>query len=239
MKTPGLRMSDGGFSLCLDGTESVHSRTVILANGVDWRRLSDRGLEPFIGRGVSYGSDMSQAQSVKGCAIFIVGGGNSAGQAAMFFSNYADRVTLLVRSQSLSTSMSQYLIDQIARSKNIMVETRTQVEGAGGNGYLEWVKTRQTDFAQKRRDGACLFIMIGAEPRTHWLPTTIARNREGYILTGERQAIWPLQREPLLLETSLPGVFAVGDVRCGSIKRVAAAVGEGSMAISQVHQHLG
>lgn len=234
-----LEPADGRFLLCLDDSERVQANAVILANGIDWRRMSDPGLEPFLGRGISYGSDMSQAQAVKGCPVFIVGGGNSAGQAAMFFSNYAARITLLVRGPSLNSSMSQYLIDQIARVRNIAVETGTEVKEAGGHGNLEWIDTLRSGGLPQRRPANSLFIMIGAEPRTQWLPSTIARNREGYVLTGNKNDDWLLSRDPLSLETSLPGVFAAGDVRCGSIKRVAAAVGEGSTAISLVHQYLG
>jgi thioredoxin reductase (NADPH) len=208
------------------------------------------GIDRFAGRGLYYGAARTEAQGLRGQRVHLVGGGNSAGQAAMLFASYADEVTLLVRGASLQASMSQYLIDQLATKANVRVQTRTEVVAAGGDGRLESLELADRDTGERSTvpsDG--LFVFIGAHAETGWLPPQVLRDERGYVCTGRDvlalmvegdpgAARWPLVRDPFLLETSLPGVFAAGDVRHGSIKRVASGVGEGSMAIAFVHQYL-
>jgi thioredoxin reductase (NADPH) len=229
-----------------DGTElSCHA--LLLAMGVQWRKLEVPGIDQLQGAGIYYGAGQTEAVSCRDEDVYIVGGANSAGQAAMFFSQYAGRVVMLVRGPSLSSTMSQYLIDQIQKTPNIQVEYGTQVTAVQGDDHLRSISIR-CDTTGEVRDvpASSLFIFIGAEPRTAWLEGLIERDSRGFILTGpdlvrdgkKRPKGWTLDREPGLLETSVPGVFAVGDVRHGSIKRVASGVGEGSVAIQFVHQYL-
>jgi thioredoxin reductase (NADPH) len=237
-----LTPTDGGYSLQLDGGEPISARAVILATGVGWRRLEVAGVDRLLGRGVLYGASRPEAINVIGKKVFIVGGGNSAGQAAMFFSNYAAEVKVLVRSEGLKLSMSQYLIGEIASKGNIEVVPFTQVISAEGEEHLERIVTRvqrpdgQTTVMSYEADA--LFVMIGADASTAWLPTELERDARGYICTGRDLSTWKLKREPFPLETSLPGVFCAGDVRHNSIKRVSSGVGEGSMAIAFIHQYL-
>ena len=239
--TTGLRRSGEGFVVSLsDGTE-VAGRAVIIATGASYRRLGVPELEALIGAGVFYGSAVSEAQAVQGQEVYVVGGANSAGQAAMHLSKYASRVTLLVRGRSLSTSMSEYLIKEIEAEQNIDVRFDTRVVGGGGEGRLEHlVLENSASGLTETVPASALFALIGAEPHTGWLPQVIERDRRGYVLTGQdllRDGQWPLGRPPLLMETSMPGVFAVGDVRLGSVKRVASAVGAGAIAIQSVHEY--
>jgi thioredoxin reductase (NADPH) len=222
-----------------DGSQ-VRSRAVIIATGVSYRRLGIAELESLVGAGVFYGASTIEAQAVAGKPVFVVGGGNSAGQAALHLAKYAERVTLLVRSQSLAASMSDYLTREIDTAANVHVRYRSEVAGAGGDGRLEHLLIRDRDSGQTESlPAAGLFILIGAEPFTGWLPGAIARDQWGFILTGPDAAPhWPLPRAPFPFETTTPGVFAVGDVRHGSVKRVASAVGEGSIAIRLVHDYL-
>ncbi|HET7231739.1 MAG TPA: FAD-dependent oxidoreductase [Longimicrobium sp.] len=243
----GLGVDNGVRWLELDGGQRVHTRAIVLSCGVVWRRLSAPGVDGLVGRGVYYGAARTEAQGTRGQRVFLVGGGNSAGQAALLFSGYADQVTLLVRGPSLAASMSQYLIDQLAARDNVRVETGCEVVEVEGDGHLQAivVVTRATG-ARERREADALFAFIGADAETAWLPPALVRDELGYVCTGRdvmdllavRQAEWPLARDPYLLETSIPGVFAAGDVRHGSIKRVASGVGEGSMSIAFVHQYL-
>jgi thioredoxin reductase (NADPH) len=222
-----------------DGT-AVTSRAVIISTGVSYRRLAVPELESVAGAGVFYGAAMAEAQAVAGKRAFVVGGGNSAGQAAMHLSRYARQVTLLIRSQSLAASMSRYLIRDIETAPNIDVRYRTEIVGAGGDGHLERLTLRHRDTGDNEAapaDG--LFVLIGAQPFTQWLPEAVRRDQWGFILTGPDAAeSGTSRRAPLLLETSTPGVFAAGDVRHGSVKRVASAVGDGSIAIRLVQEHL-
>lgn len=241
-RVTGLEQAGDDWRLHLQDGTPVQARSIILATGVDWRRLEARNVGRFIGHGVTYGADRSEAPFVSGKVIFIVGGGNSAGQAAMFFSSYAAQVTLLVRGDSLEKSMSQYLIDQLHTKANIAVELETEVVELTGERCLEAIVTHNggTDMFRDRSAYA-LFVMIGATAHTDWLPSTLARDKSGFLLTGRdlvRDHDWHLEREPMGLETSLPKIFAAGDVRHGSVKRVASGVGEGSTAISYVHQIL-
>jgi thioredoxin reductase (NADPH) len=227
----------------LDGGDVLRGRTIILACGVSWRQLSIPGFDQLVGKGISYGTGKSEAQNVHGLAVHLVGAGNSAGQAAMSFSEHAHTVTILCRGDGLEKSMSRYLIDQLATRPNISVLTRTQILAACGEASLEAIDVRNADTGEsKRLESGGLFIFIGADAETDWLPPEIALDpKGGFVLTGADAAAsgrWDRERDPYLLETSVPGIFACGDVRFSPVKRVAAAVGEGSMAIAFVHQYL-
>jgi thioredoxin reductase (NADPH) len=226
----------------LDGGEAIGTRTVILATGVSWRRLAIDGFDRLIGKGVYYGAARSDAGAANGLDLHLIGGGNSAGQAALYFANHARNVTLVVRGDSLEKSMSRYLIEQLRTKSNIAVLLRSQVTAALGESHLSAIDIRD-DADQTVRRAGCdgLFVFIGADAETEWAPEAIARDRRGYVLTGDdvlKAGRWSGPRDPYLLETSVPGVFACGDVRMSPVKRVASAVGEGSMAIAFVHQYL-
>jgi thioredoxin reductase (NADPH) len=245
-ETVGLRV-DGPYRLVklADGSE-ISCHTLLIATGVQWRSLDVPGMERLQGAGVYYGAGQAEAISCKGEDVYIVGGANSAGQAAMNFSKYARSVVMLVRGNSLAASMSKYLIDQIKETPNIQVQFRSRVGEVHGESRLEAISIHCGDSGQIDRVAAsALFIFIGAMPRTDWLAGIIERDERGFILTGpeleredRRPKGWPLDRDPSLLETNVPGVFAVGDVRHGSVKRVASGVGEGSIAIQFIHQYL-
>jgi thioredoxin reductase (NADPH) len=225
-----------------DGGQSVSARAVVLATGVDWRRLQAKGEDRLLGHGIFYGAARHEATNVVGKKVFIVGGGNSAGQAAMFLSSYAAEVKVLVRGEGLKLSMSQYLIDQIASKANIKVLPRTQVISVEGENFLERIEVCVDAPIETENirfyEADALFVMIGADASTSWLPEDLERDPRGYICTGRDLTTWKLDRHPFPLETSLPGVFAAGDVRHNSIKRVSSGVGEGSMAIAFIHQYL-
>jgi thioredoxin reductase (NADPH) len=237
-----LTRSSEGYVCELDGGQSVSTRAVVLATGVDWRRLQAKGEDHLLGRGIFYGAARQEAANVIGKKVFIVGGGNSAGQAAIFLSSYAAEVKILIRGEGLKLSMSQYLIDQIASKSNIEVLPFTQVISADGENHLERIEVRvqapQGTETILGRDADALFVMIGADASTSWLPDNLERDSRGYICTGRDLTTWKLDRHPFPLETSLPGVFSAGDVRHNSIKRVSSGVGEGSMAIAFIHQYL-
>ncbi|MGD0360784.1 MAG: FAD-dependent oxidoreductase [Bryobacteraceae bacterium] len=228
-----------------DGSE-ISAEALLIATGVQWRKLDVPGMDRLTGAGVYYGAGSTEAVSCRGDDVYIVGGANSAGQAALNFSRYANRVVMLVRGQSLAATMSQYLIDEIGRTSNIQVEFQTQVVEVHGDDHLESITIECAKTNTRERVDACtLFIFIGACPGTDWLDGVVARDKQGFILTGpalirdgKRPQSWTLDRDPSLLETSVPGIFAVGDVRFGSVKRVASGVGEGSIAIQFVHQYL-
>jgi thioredoxin reductase (NADPH) len=236
-----LRPDDGRLVLALsDGTE-VTATAVVLATGISYRRLEAPGLDRFVGTGVFYGASVSEARAYAGQEVYVVGGGNSAGQAAVHLSRYAGRVTLLVRGESLARTMSSYLIDLIDAADNVEVRPHAEVAGCSGDSQIETLTVRDSRSGRTETlPSAALFVLIGAEPHTSWLPAAIRRDEWGYLLSGPDlpAGSWPLARAPLMLETSMPGVFAVGDVRNGAIKRVASAVGEGSVVIEQVHQLL-
>ncbi|WP_030455950.1 FAD-dependent oxidoreductase [Herbidospora cretacea] len=228
-----------------DGT-SIAAHTVVLATGVSYRMLQAPGLAGFTGRGVFYGSASTEAPSCLDQDVYIVGGANSAGQAAVYFSRYAARVHLLIRGDNLERSMSSYLIKQIASHPTIQVHPNTEICQAEGDEHLERLTLRDTRTGQIRTaDTTWCFIFIGAEPRTAWLDSVVERDDHGFVLTGpdllsggQRPAGWTLPRDPYHLESSMPGVFAAGDVRSESVKRVASAVGEGAMAVSLIHRYL-
>jgi thioredoxin reductase (NADPH) len=240
-----LRSEGRELTLTLsDGTE-VAGRAVVLATGASYRRLGVPSLAGLVGAGVFYGAAVTEAKAVTGQEVYVVGGANSAGQAALHLAEYASRVTLVVRGRSLSTSMSEYLIREIEAAQNIYVLFRTRVIDGGGEGRLEHLVLK--DLESERTEtvpAAALFVLIGAEPRTGWLPKEIVRDQQGYVVTGPDLLRdgrppwgWPLGRPPLPMETSMPGVFAAGDVRYGSVKRVASAVGAGANAVQSVHEH--
>lgn len=226
-----------------DGTEA-RARSVLIATGVAYRRLDVPELEALVGQGVYYGAAVSEAPSMEGHDVVVVGGGNSAGQAAMHLSEYARSVTLAVRGEGLAASMSEYLIRQLDEAPNVRIRTRCAVVGGGGDPMLDHLVLRdRATGEQERVEAAGLFLLIGSEPRTSWLDGTVARDDWGFLLTGsdvpapDRAAFG--DREPSMLETSVPGVFAAGDVRRGSVKRVASAVGDGAAAIQSLHGYLG
>ena len=228
-----------------DGSE-VRSRAVVIATGMAYRRLGIPALDALTGAGVFYGAAASEARAMKDSEVFVVGGANSAGQAAVHLARYAAHVTVLVRGRSLADSMSEYLIREIESAPNIAVRYGVAVTDGAGQSRLEGLTLTDLESgAAETVNAVALFVLIGAEPRTQWLPEAVRRDQSGFVVTGtdllqggQPDEQWPLRRLPMFLESSLPGVFAVGDVRHGSVKRVAAAVGEGSIAISLVHDHL-
>jgi thioredoxin reductase (NADPH) len=228
-----------------DGNE-ISCHALMIASGVQWRRLEAPGVDRLQGAGVYYGGGATEALSCKGEIVYVVGGANSAGQAAMNFSKYAERVVILVRGDSLASTMSQYLIDQIKETANIQLWTHASVAEVHGETHLEEISVLCSDTSKVERvPASAMFIFIGALPRTDWLGKIVERDDRGFLLTGpdlmhggERPKGWALDRDPFLLETNVPGIFAVGDVRHGSVKRVASGVGEGSVAVQFIHQYL-
>lgn len=243
-RATGLRI-DGQYRFIqlADGRE-VSTHAMLLCPGVQYRKLDVPGSEKLTGRGIYYGAALVEAPSCKDEDVFVVGGANSAGQAALYFSKYARTVTMLVRGQGLTATMSKYLIDEIAHTSNIVLKSGTQVLEAKGEEHLEGLKLKGPD-GELEVQASSLFVFIGAAPRTDWLPKEVLRDERGFLLAGpdlrtdsKLPAQWKEQREPFLLESSVPGVFVAGDVRHGSVKRVASAVGEGSIAVQFVHQYL-
>jgi thioredoxin reductase (NADPH) len=234
-----LRSDGDRLYLSSSNCPEVPTGVVVLAMGVSYRRLGIAALDELIGRSVFYGASASEAERFSGRSVFVVGGGNSAGQAAVHLARYARRVTILVRRATLTETMSRYLIDEIEGQLNIEVRYETEIFDGRGDGALETLSLRHKITGSHEVVSAdAVFILIGAQPHTAWLPTEIARDRYGFVVTGPENDLWPLERPPFMFESSMPGVFAVGDVRSGSVKRVASAAGEGSVAIQQVHQYL-
>jgi thioredoxin reductase (NADPH) len=235
-----LKVEGAGRIVELTSGVELSANSVLVASGVSYRRMPAAGFDDFTGAGVYYGAALTEARSCADQHVVVIGAANSAGQAAVYFSGYANHVTMLVRSDSLNKSMSHYLIEQIAEHDNVEVLTRTQaIQASGENGRLSGLRLRGPDGERDIDVDAC-FVFIGAAPRTDWLDGVVARDERGFILAGldVRDHGWPLAREPYTLETSVPGVFVAGDVRARSIKRVASAVGEGSMSVSLIHQYL-
>ena len=242
----GLRMDGSARTLTFVGGGEVSAHSVVLATGVAYRPLLADGVADLTGSGVYYGSASTEGPSCAGADVYIVGGANSAGQAALFFARYAKNVTLLVRGDSLESSMSYYLIQQLGKIDNVQVRTRCEVVGAQGDGHLQAITVCDSKNGVKTTvECGYLFVFIGAEPRTDWLGEAVARDEKGFVYTGPdllsngtRPKGWDRDRDPFYLECSVPGIFAAGDVRANSVKRVASAVGEGAMAVTLVHRYL-
>jgi thioredoxin reductase (NADPH) len=231
-----LRRGHDGLFVTLSDLGRVRARAVLLATGATYRRLGVPALEALNGAGVFYGGPTSEAPTVAGQDVYVLGGANSAGQAALYLARHARRVTLVVRAESLDAGMSHYLVRQVEATPKLDLRLGTEIVGGGGDGWLEHLVLRdRVHGTEETVDADGLFLMIGANPHTEWLPPEIERDEQGFLLTGDEVRGWPLARRPFLLETSVPGVFAAGDVRHGSVKRVASAVGEGSIAIQLLH----
>jgi len=236
-----LEVEGAGRLLQLTGGGILSASTVLVASGVSYRHLKAPGFDELTGAGIYYGAALTEARACTDQHVVVIGGANSAGQAAVYFSGYAGRVTMLVRAQSLAKSMSHYLVEQISALPNVDVRTGAQAVAAEGeDGHLRSLRIRASDGTETVESADACFVFIGAAPRTDWLEGVVARDERGFILAGPdvRDNGWPLSREPYVLETSVPGVFVAGDVRTRSIKRVASAVGEGSMAVSLIHEYL-
>jgi len=243
-RATGMRVEGQYRFVQLSDGREISSHCVLLAPGVQYRKLEIPGADRLTGCGIYYGAALIEARACEGEEVYMVGGANSAGQAALYFAKFATKVTMLVRGEGLSATMSKYLIDEISRTSNIVVEAQTQVVEAIGTDRLESLRLRGPA-GETQVSATSLFVFIGAVPVTAWLPPCILRDDKGFVLSGsdlrkdgKLPDVWHEAREPYLLETSVPGVFVAGDVRCGSIKRVASAVGEGSIAVQFVHQYL-
>jgi thioredoxin reductase (NADPH) len=237
---------DGYKKVMLENGEEINTRAIVITTGVDYRKLETKGIPDFTGAGIYYGAAMTEAAAFRDCEVFVVGGGNSAGQAAMHLSKFARNVHILIRKENLTSTMSAYLIDQIATRSNIHLLACSEIQEATGSGRLEELAiTDLTTGQASTKKADALFIFIGARPYTDWIGLNIIKDDKGFLETGrdlknypDFKKIWKQDRDPYLLETSCPGIFAAGDVRAGAMNRVASAVGEGSMAISFVHKYL-
>jgi thioredoxin reductase (NADPH) len=235
-----LRREDDGLSITLSDFGSVRARAVLLATGASYRRLGVPSLEALSGAGVFYSGAAAAAPAMAGREVYVLGGANSAGQAALHLARWARRVTLVVRASSLDAGMSHYLVREVEAEPKLEVRLGTEIVGGAGDGWLEQLVLRdREDGTEETVDAEALFLLIGAHPHTEWLPPEVARDSGGFVLTGSDlpdDGDWGLERSPFPLETSMPGVFAAGDVRHGAVKRVASAVGEGSVAIELLHE---
>jgi thioredoxin reductase (NADPH) len=242
----GLEVCGSARVVRLSNGSELSAQAVLLTTGAAYQRLTAPGVDAFTGAGVYYGSTATEAQSVRGEDVYIVGGANSAGQAAVYFARAARAVTMVVRGPNLERSMSHYLIQQLRQLSNVRVRTNSTVEEAGGGDHLEWLRIADRDYGvEEKVDTSWLFVFIGAAPCTDWLGKVVLRDENGFVLTGpdvlrdgQLPPDWPFERQPYFLETSVPGIFAAGDVRGQSVKRVASAVGEGAMAVAFVHRYL-
>jgi thioredoxin reductase (NADPH) len=245
-ETVGVRTEDPYRIVKMADGNEISCHALLIATGVQWRRLEAPGIDRLQGAGVYYGGGSTEALSCKGEIVYVIGGANSAGQAAMNFAKYAERVVIVVRGSSLSSTMSQYLIDQVKETPNIQIWANASVQEAHGESHLEEISFLCSDTNKiERVPASAMFIFIGALPRTDWLAGVVERDDRGFLLTGpdliregQHPKGWTLERDPFLLETNVPGIFAVGDVRHGSVKRVASGVGEGSVAVQFIHQYL-
>jgi thioredoxin reductase (NADPH) len=241
-----IHVQDNYKKIILVDDKEIVAKALVITTGVDYRQLTTPGVAQFKGAGIYYGAANTEAAACRGKKVYIVGGGNSAGQAAMYLSKFAKQVNILIRKDSLSYTMSSYLIDQINGVDNITVcVCREVVEAKGGDGLEQLTIKNIATGEESTEDASALYIFIGAKPFTEWLGDEIIKNDKGFVETGrdmqhydDYKKIWKLERDPYLLETSCPGIFAAGDVRAGAMNRVASAVGEGSMAISFVHKYL-
>jgi thioredoxin reductase (NADPH) len=237
---------DGYKKVMLENGEEINTHSIVITTGVDYRKLETKGISDFTGAGIYYGAAMTEAAAFRDCEVFVVGGGNSAGQAAMHLSKFAANVNIVIRREDLSSTMSAYLVDQIAKRENIHILSKCEIAAATGSGRLEELTILQCDTGETAIHKAnALFIFIGAKPFTDWIGMDIIKDDKGFLETGrdlktydQFKKIWKQDRDPYLLETSCPGIFAAGDVRAGAMNRVASAVGEGSMSISFVHKYL-
>jgi thioredoxin reductase (NADPH) len=241
-----IRLKDQYKTIILEDNTEINAKAVVITTGVDYRKLETEGINDYTGKGIYYGAASTEATSCRNKEVYVLGGGNSAGQAAMYLSKFATQVYILIRKSDLSSSMSQYLIDQIGNAANIHILGCTEITKANGSEHLQSLELHDLNTDVKRSvDADALFIFIGAKPYTEWLGMDVIKNKKGFIETGREMKtygnfknLWKKERDPFLLETSLAGIFAAGDVRAGAMNRVTSAVGEGSMAISMVHQYL-
>ena len=241
-----IKLKDQYKTIVLEDGVEINAKAIVITTGVDYRKLETEGIPDFTGRGIYYGAASTEASSCRNKEVYILGGGNSAGQSAMYLSKFADHVYILIRKPDLSSSMSQYLIDQIGNTENIQILGNVEITKASGNDHLENLELTNINTSEKRSVKAdALFIFIGAKPYTDWIGLEIIKDSKGFIETGREmnsygqfKQVWKVDRDPYLLETSSPGIFAAGDVRAGAMNRVSSAVGEGSMSISMVHKYL-
>ena len=246
LSVKSIDQKDGYKKIILENDKEINTRSVVITTGVDYRKLETTGVANFTGAGIYYGAAVTEAASCRDKEVYVVGGGNSAGQAAMYLSKFAKNVYILIRKEDLSSTMSAYLIDQIKETNNIFIKPKTEIFEAIGNEKLEKLVLNNIENGEKEtKEADALYIFIGAKPFTEWIELNIIKDEKGFIETGRElknyenfNKIWKQTRDPYLLETSCPGIFAAGDVRAGAMNRVASAVGEGSMAISFVHKYL-